>query len=105
MPCGALSNLSMLSPRHFPLPRVGLQPPPFKREHLGKFSLKTLFYIFYMMPRDVLQVHATRELCRRDWRYYPAALTARPSLPPCRTHLPPPSGHREAQQSQPFLGE
>ena len=25
------------------------QPPAFKREHLSKFSLRTLFYIFYMV--------------------------------------------------------
>lgn len=44
-------------------------PPPLKTSHFPKFQLETLFYIFYNMPKDMLQVFAARELCLRDWRY------------------------------------
>eukprot|EP00331_Platyophrya_macrostoma_P001667 CAMPEP_0176419644 /NCGR_PEP_ID=MMETSP0127-20121128/8168_1 /TAXON_ID=938130 /ORGANISM="Platyophrya macrostoma, Strain WH" /LENGTH=248 /DNA_ID=CAMNT_0017800157 /DNA_START=94 /DNA_END=840 /DNA_ORIENTATION=+ len=35
-----------------------------------KFQVETLFYVFYSMPRDVLQVAAAQELTNRDWRYH-----------------------------------
>eukprot|EP01027_Heterolobosea_sp_BB2_P016563 GEZU01023569.1.p1 GENE.GEZU01023569.1~~GEZU01023569.1.p1 ORF type:complete len:460 (-),score=69.94 GEZU01023569.1:86-1411(-) len=44
--------------------------PPLKRAHFQKFTLETLFYIFYSMPRDVLQVAAAQELFIREWRYH-----------------------------------
>lgn len=34
------------------------------------FSDETLFYIFYMKPRDTLQEYAARELVARNWRYH-----------------------------------
>jgi len=34
------------------------------------FSEETLFYIFYCMPRDLLQAAAAHELYKRDWRYH-----------------------------------
>jgi CCR4-NOT transcription complex subunit 2 len=39
-----------------------MQPPPLKTSHLSKFQLETLFYIFYAMPRDVLQAYSAQEL-------------------------------------------
>ena len=47
-----------------------LQPPALKTSHLAKFTLETLFYIFYNMPKDTLQVYAGKELYNRDWRYH-----------------------------------
>ena len=47
-----------------------MQPPALKTSHLSKFTLETLFYIFYCMPRDTLQVYASKELYSRDWRYH-----------------------------------
>lgn len=47
-----------------------MQPPALKTGHLGKFLLETLFYIFYAMPRDILQAYAAQELYNRDWRYH-----------------------------------
>ncbi|GAB5365906.1 hypothetical protein AAMO2058_001098600 [Amorphochlora amoebiformis] len=47
-----------------------MQPPALKTSHLGKFELLTLFYIFYNMPKDTLQVYAAKELYNRDWRYH-----------------------------------
>merc|ERR1719334_410797 len=42
--------------RHFELPKCYyVQPPALKTSHLAKFTLETLFYIFYNMPRDTLQ--------------------------------------------------
>lgn len=35
-----------------------------------KFQVETLFYVYYSMPRDVLQVAAGQELHNRDWRYH-----------------------------------
>jgi len=37
---------------------------------MGLFSDDTLFYIFYSMPKDVLQVAASAELFKREWRYH-----------------------------------
>lgn len=45
-------------------------PPPLKHAHLHKFQLETLFYIFYAMPKDLLQAYAGQELYHRDWRYH-----------------------------------
>jgi CCR4-NOT transcription complex subunit 2 len=47
-----------------------LQPPALKMSHFSKFQLETLFYIFYAMPRDVLQVYAAQELYTREWRFH-----------------------------------
>jgi CCR4-NOT transcription complex subunit 2 len=47
-----------------------MQPPPLKISHLSKFTLETLFYVFYNMPKDILQVHAAKELHSRDWRFH-----------------------------------
>jgi len=46
------------------------QSPPLKSSHLSKFQLGTLFYIFYAMPKDVLQAYAAQELYKREWRYH-----------------------------------
>eukprot|EP00727_Mastigamoeba_balamuthi_P002138 m51a1_g11921 hypothetical protein (468) ;mRNA; r:667943-669792 len=34
------------------------------------FADETLFYIFYSMPRDELQLAAAKELCRNDWKFH-----------------------------------
>jgi CCR4-NOT transcription complex subunit 2 len=47
-----------------------MQPPALKTGHLSKFELATLFYIFYSLPKDVLQAYAAQELYNRDWRYH-----------------------------------
>ncbi|KDO30109.1 hypothetical protein SPRG_05301 [Saprolegnia parasitica CBS 223.65] len=46
------------------------QPPVLKTSHLSKFQLETLFYIFYSMPKDVVQAYAAQELYLREWRYH-----------------------------------
>jgi len=43
-------------------------PPP--TDKMSLFSDETLFYIFYSMPRDALQVAAAAELQARDWTYH-----------------------------------
>jgi CCR4-NOT transcriptional regulation complex NOT5 subunit len=40
-----------------------------KPQYFSKFTVETLFYIFYYMPRDHLQLYAAEELYRRKWRY------------------------------------
>jgi CCR4-NOT transcriptional regulation complex NOT5 subunit len=40
-----------------------------KPTYFGKFSDETLFYIFYFMPKDTLQLLAAEELFKRKWRY------------------------------------
>lgn len=47
-----------------------MHPPSLKSEHLSKFQLETLFYMFYAMPKDILQACAAQELYRREWRYH-----------------------------------
>lgn len=44
--------------------------PALKTGHFGKFTVGTLIYIFYSMPRDVLQAHSAQELYAREWRYH-----------------------------------
>ncbi|KAI9996664.1 hypothetical protein PInf_014438 [Phytophthora infestans] len=46
------------------------QPPVLKTTHLSKFHLETLFFVFYSMPKDVLQAYAAQELYSREWRYH-----------------------------------
>eukprot|EP00123_Amoebidium_parasiticum_P015231 comp22846_c0_seq1/m.35998 comp22846_c0_seq1/g.35998 ORF comp22846_c0_seq1/g.35998 comp22846_c0_seq1/m.35998 type:complete len:354 (-) comp22846_c0_seq1:315-1376(-) len=43
-------------------------PPPLTK--MEQFNDNTLFYIFYAMPRDILQQAAAQELTNRDWRYH-----------------------------------
>jgi len=47
-----------------------VSPPQLKTAHLGRFSLETLFYIFFNMPRDTLQAYAAAELYNRGWKYH-----------------------------------
>lgn len=47
-----------------------MQPPALKTGHLSKFQLETLFYIFYALPKDILQAYAAQELYSREWRYH-----------------------------------
>jgi CCR4-NOT transcription complex subunit 2 len=59
-----------------------MHPPSLKSEHLGKFQLETLFYMFYSMPRDIFQACAAQELYRRDWRFHAELkLWLKPRLP------------------------
>jgi CCR4-NOT transcription complex subunit 2 len=41
-----------------------------KLSNMKKFEPATLMWIFYAMPRDMLQAHAAVELYSRDWRYH-----------------------------------
>jgi CCR4-NOT transcription complex subunit 2 len=47
-----------------------MQPPTLKTGHIQKFQLETLFYIFYMLPKDTLQAVAASELYSRDWKFH-----------------------------------
>lgn len=47
-----------------------MQPPALKTSHFTKFQLETLFYVFYNMPGDLLQLLAAVELNNREWRYH-----------------------------------
>jgi CCR4-NOT transcription complex subunit 2 len=38
--------------------------------HFSKFSEETLFYIFYYLPRDSLQIYAAEELYKRKWKFH-----------------------------------
>jgi hypothetical protein len=41
-----------------------------KQTHIKQFSLQTLFYAFYQLPKDLLQSLAAQELNSRGWRYH-----------------------------------
>ena len=57
---------------HFTLPQCYKMPQPaLKTGHLARFEYSTLFYMFYGMPRDILQAYAAQELYAREWRYHP----------------------------------
>lgn len=48
-----------------------IEPKPENCDNkIQSFSDETLFYIFYMKPRDTLQEYASRELVTRNWRYH-----------------------------------
>mmetsp|Transcript_70976 Transcript_70976/g.169338 ORF Transcript_70976/g.169338 Transcript_70976/m.169338 type:complete len:304 (-) Transcript_70976:89-1000(-) len=47
-----------------------MNPPSPKLEHFSKFSLETLFYMFYSMPRDQQQALAAWQLYERGWLYH-----------------------------------
>ena len=47
-----------------------VSPPPLKTGHFAKFQLETIFYIFYALPKDILQAYAAQELHHREWRYH-----------------------------------
>eukprot|EP00929_Paragymnodinium_shiwhaense_P101621 TRINITY_DN6476_c0_g2_i2.p1 TRINITY_DN6476_c0_g2~~TRINITY_DN6476_c0_g2_i2.p1 ORF type:complete len:448 (-),score=132.50 TRINITY_DN6476_c0_g2_i2:161-1504(-) len=46
-------------------------PPKMKTDHLQKFHVETLFYMFFNMPKDMLQAYAAAELYNRGWKYNP----------------------------------
>lgn len=54
------------------LPQCYHMQPPMKPAHtkIGSFSDDVLFYMFYSMTRDALQLHAASELYKREWRYH-----------------------------------
>lgn len=47
-----------------------MNPPHLRFQMFQRFHLETLFYIFYSMPCDVLQLAAAQELYNRDWRFH-----------------------------------
>ncbi|KAJ2317850.1 transcriptional regulator, partial [Coemansia sp. RSA 2681] len=44
--------------------------PPHAVTRMPSFTDETLFYMFYTMPREELQLAAAEELYRRQWRYH-----------------------------------
>jgi len=68
---GPFSDKPATKEPHYQLPMCYyMQPPALKTGHLSKFQLETLFYIFYALPKDVLQAYAAQELYTREWRYH-----------------------------------
>jgi len=47
-----------------------IKPPALNYGQIKKFQLETLFFIFYGMPRDVMQGLVAEELYRRNWRFH-----------------------------------
>lgn len=54
------------------LDKSGIQANTFKpkKHYFQKFTNETLFYIFYYMPKDSLQVFSAEELYRRKWKLH-----------------------------------
>ncbi|XP_022729879.1 probable NOT transcription complex subunit VIP2 isoform X8 [Durio zibethinus] len=46
------------------------QPPTLHQGYFSKFTVDTLFYIFYSMPKDEAQLYAANELYNRGWFYH-----------------------------------
>lgn len=51
-------------------PAYLVSPPPKIADKIDLFSDETLFYIFYTMPKDIMQVSAARTLHKREWMYH-----------------------------------
>ncbi|KAG0012912.1 hypothetical protein BGZ82_002370 [Podila clonocystis] len=65
------SSLSAGAEVDFHVPSCyNVQPPPPPQGKLSSVLDETLFYMFYSMPRDVLQDAAAMELYNRHWRYH-----------------------------------
>ena len=65
------NNNSNLYEPYYTLPHCYRLPQPaLKTGHLSKFDITTLMYIFYAMPKDILQAYAAQELYVREWRYH-----------------------------------
>ncbi|XP_023532186.1 probable NOT transcription complex subunit VIP2 isoform X3 [Cucurbita pepo subsp. pepo] len=45
-------------------------PPTLHQGYFSKFTLETLFYIFFSMPKDEAQLYASNELYNRGWFYH-----------------------------------
>ncbi|CCI41627.1 unnamed protein product [Albugo candida] len=54
----------------FMIPNCYYNPPILKPNHFVKYQLETLFYVFYSMPKDIVQAYAAQELYARGWRYH-----------------------------------
>ncbi|XP_050947512.1 probable NOT transcription complex subunit VIP2 isoform X7 [Cucumis melo] len=56
----------------FNVPQCYLIKPPasLHQGYFPKFSLETLFYIFFSMPKDEAQLYAANELYNRGWFYH-----------------------------------
>lgn len=52
------------------IPNCYYNPPIMKPNHFVKYQLETLFYVFYSMPKDIVQAYAAQELYARGWRYH-----------------------------------
>ncbi|XP_048324563.2 probable NOT transcription complex subunit VIP2 isoform X2 [Ziziphus jujuba] len=46
------------------------QPPALHLGYFAKFTVESLFYIFYSMPKDEAQLYAANELYNRGWFYH-----------------------------------
>uniref|UniRef100_A0A5B7A4X8 Putative NOT transcription complex subunit VIP2 isoform X1 n=1 Tax=Davidia involucrata TaxID=16924 RepID=A0A5B7A4X8_DAVIN len=46
------------------------QPPALNQAYFSKFSVDTLFYMFYSMPKDEAQLYAANELYNKGWFYH-----------------------------------
>lgn len=62
-------TISPDSPYSLP-PCYTVNSPPPATKKMNFFSEETLFYIFYALPKDLLQEAAAQELFNRDWRYH-----------------------------------
>ncbi|KAJ2579160.1 transcriptional regulator, partial [Coemansia sp. RSA 1836] len=51
-------------------PCYNASQPPHAVTRMPSFTDETLFYMFYTMPREELQLAAAEELYRRQWRYH-----------------------------------
>ncbi|KAJ2435671.1 transcriptional regulator, partial [Coemansia sp. RSA 2424] len=51
-------------------PCYNASQPPHAVTRMPSFTDETLFYMFYTMPREELQLAAADELYRRQWRYH-----------------------------------
>lgn len=68
---GSSTGSSQQTPPPFPVPPSYFTPPPsLKLEQFAKMQLETLFYMFYVLPRDMMQALAAQELYRREWKYH-----------------------------------
>ncbi|KAF0548937.1 CCR4-NOT core subunit CDC36 [Gigaspora margarita] len=59
--------IGLIEPEYHLPSCYNVQPPPPAQPKIGSFSDETLFYIFYSMPRDILQEAAAQELLKKEY--------------------------------------
>ncbi|KAI9298939.1 hypothetical protein K502DRAFT_137239 [Neoconidiobolus thromboides FSU 785] len=64
------SGLSKIPDNELPKDFQDNHPMVSPMKHIKRYKDRTLFYIFYTMPRDLMQEGAAHELHSRGWRYH-----------------------------------
>ncbi|KAF0364796.1 hypothetical protein F8M41_013857 [Gigaspora margarita] len=72
--------IGLIEPEYHLPSCYNVQPQPPAQPKIESFSDETLFYIFYSMPRDILQEAAVQELLKKEYILMYESLEERPTM-------------------------